>query len=62
MYVIYSVGLRISWLWKLNAIIEKLDITLKRQKIKTIKKMKWYNYLRKCAWQDLKNIKPIFIL
>ena len=38
MYVIYSVGLRISWLWKLNAIIEKLDIILKLKKLKQSKK------------------------
>ena len=51
-----------NWLCKLNIIIEKLDIKLKRQKIKKIKKMVRYDYLKKCAWHHLKNIKPVFIL
>ena len=50
-----------NWLCKLNIIIEKLDIKLKRQKIKKIKKMVRYDYLKKCVWHHLKNIKPVFI-
>ena len=33
----------------MNVIIEKLDIKLKRQKIKKIKKMVRYDYLKKCV-------------
>ena len=38
-----------NWLCKLNIIIEKLDIKLKRQKIIKNKKMVRYDYLRKCV-------------
>ena len=38
-----------NWLYKLNVIIEKQDIKLKRRKIKKNKKMAGYDYLRKCV-------------
>ena len=39
-----------NWLCKFNVIIQKLDIKLKRQKIKIIKKkMGQYDCLKKCV-------------
>ena len=37
-----------NWLCKCNVIIQKLDIKLKCQKIKIIKKMGQYDCLKKC--------------
>ena len=42
-----TIGLN-NWLCKFNVIIQKLDIKLKRQKIK-IKKMGQYGCLKKCV-------------
>ena len=43
-----TIGLN-NWLCKFNVIIQKLDIKLKRQKIKIIKKMGQYGCLKKCV-------------
>ena len=38
-----------NWLFKLNAIVEKLDIKSKRQKIEKVKIIVQYDYMQKCV-------------
>ena len=51
-----------NWMCKLSVIVLKLDIKVKRQKIKNIKKWLDLIVLKSVSSHNWKNIKPVFNL